>query len=259
MSLTLLESLNGRKNGLLKSFINKFDETNQPRIAWYPSAGRDFRALLYISEKYAELNPASSEEPKSPDIFIFTDYWMCGGTNFLDTPLIFKDDNTKITVLSSELLPDLSLSLPSDIVDFPEPHEASNKVAFLNVRVESDELGIIEIPVIYAFVVNEEFMSKVILPNNGKLSHIIKIRYGGGCGGGGKVGGNWILKVLPKVGCELLICDDTYKYGGIDQIVTDKYTNIAAYYSEPNITEIRKIDSEKWSRYGDVSWYKVAQ
>lgn len=259
MSLELLKSLNGSKNGLLKSFINKYDNGQEPRIAWYPSAGEDFRALLYTSEKYSELNPASSKEPKSPDIFIFTDYWMSDRFDFLDTPLIHKDENTKITVLSSELLPDLSLSLPDDIVDFPEPHTATNKVAFLNVRVESDELGTFEIPVIYAFVVNEEFMSKVIIPNNGKLSHIIKIRYGGGCGGGGKVGGNWILHLLNKVGCDLLICDDSHKFGGKDAIVFANYPNLASNHTVANMTEIRKIASHKWSRYGDVSWYVVAQ
>lgn len=258
MSLELLKSLNGSKNGLLKSFINKYDNGQEPRIAWYPSAGTDFRALLYTSAKYAALNPASNNEPKPPDIFIFTDYWGFEYSSFLDTPLIFEDENTKITVISSELLPDLVLPRPDEIVSYPETNSVSNKVAYLNVQVESDELGIIEIPVIYAFVVNEEFMSKVIIPNNGKLSHIIKIRYGGGLGGGGKVRGNWILHLLNKVGCELLICDNSHINGSKDEIVFANYPNIASNHSEPNITEIRKIDSEKWSRYGDVSWYVVA-
>lgn len=215
--------------------------------------------MLYTSEKYAELNPASGKEPKSPDIFIFTDYWGLEYSSFLDTPLIYEDENTKITVVSSELLPDLVLLRPADIVVYPELNSVSNKVAFLNVRVESDELGTFEVPVIYAFVVNEEFMSKVIIPNNGKLSHIIKIRYGGGLGGGGKVRGNWILHLLSKVGCELLICDNSHINGSKDEIVFVNYPNLASNHSEPKMTEIRKIASHKWSRYGDVSWYVVAQ
>jgi hypothetical protein len=46
MSRQLLEHLNGNKAGQLNNFLDNFE--GEPRIAWYPSAGEDFRALLYL-------------------------------------------------------------------------------------------------------------------------------------------------------------------------------------------------------------------
>lgn len=257
MSLQLLKSLNGNKNGLLKSFLGKFTNSSEPRITWYPSAGTDFRALLYISEQYSKLNPANSTEPAAPDIFIFTDYFMSGNSNFLDSKQIYKDEFTQISVVSAELLPELNLELPEVLIDFPKPHSATNKVAFLNVRVESDVLGTYEVPVIYVFAVNEEFMSKVVLPNDGKLSHIINIRYGGGLGGGGLVRGNWVPNILNKVGCELYISDNSNSDDRNDELVFVNYPNIANNHSKPTLKSIRTIDSKQWSNYGDVSWNEV--
>lgn len=257
MSLQLLNFLNGNKNGLLKSFIASYDKASAPRIAWYPSAGSDFRALLYLNERYTKLNPAKSIEPISPDIFIFSDYWMGGDSNFLDTKLIYKDDSTRMTVVAAELLSDLNLELPEELIDFPKAHKATNKVAFLKVRVESDELGTYEMPVIYVFAVNEEFMSKVVLPNEGKFSHIIKIRYGGGLGGGGKLRGNWIPNILKKVGCELFISDNSNSENRNDVLAFVNYPNIANNHSIPSLRPIRTIESRLWSNYGDVSWNEV--
>ena len=67
MSRKLLLSLNGEKKGELQKFLNK--NKKEPRIAWYPSAGQGFRALLYLDPSYSQINPASESEPKSPDIF----------------------------------------------------------------------------------------------------------------------------------------------------------------------------------------------
>jgi len=41
--------LNENKNGRLLSWLNRFD--GDPRIAWYPSVGQDFRDLLYHTQK----------------------------------------------------------------------------------------------------------------------------------------------------------------------------------------------------------------
>lgn len=60
MSKELLSNLNGNKSGHLKRFIDEFD--GDPRIAWYPSAGTDFRALLYQHPSYSQLHPASQNE-----------------------------------------------------------------------------------------------------------------------------------------------------------------------------------------------------
>ncbi len=50
MSIDLLKHFNGNKVGEFKKLIDSF--TEEPRIAWYPSAGQDFRALIYLNGNY---------------------------------------------------------------------------------------------------------------------------------------------------------------------------------------------------------------
>ena len=50
MNRELLLNLNGNKTGQLKKFLDVFE--GEPRIAWYPSAGEDFRPLLYLHPKF---------------------------------------------------------------------------------------------------------------------------------------------------------------------------------------------------------------
>lgn len=73
MSRQLLYSLNGEKNGQFKRFLDSF--VGVPRIAWYPSGGEDFRALLHLHPAYSQINRAKGEEPAPPDIFLYTDYF----------------------------------------------------------------------------------------------------------------------------------------------------------------------------------------
>ncbi|MDR1654359.1 MAG: hypothetical protein LBR96_00065, partial [Treponema sp.] len=66
MSKELLYNLNGNAKGKFKEYLDGFAE--KPRIAWYPSAGEDFRALLYLSPNFSE-NLNKEKLPESPDLF----------------------------------------------------------------------------------------------------------------------------------------------------------------------------------------------
>ena len=46
MSIEFLQSLNGHNRGALRNWLDRLD--HEPRIAWYPSAGEDFRDLMYL-------------------------------------------------------------------------------------------------------------------------------------------------------------------------------------------------------------------
>ena len=43
-------------------------------ICWYPSAGEDFRPLLYLSEQYVSTRDAIKNISPLPELFVFTDY-----------------------------------------------------------------------------------------------------------------------------------------------------------------------------------------
>jgi len=224
MSKELLYHLNGNKNGILKEYLDSIKEPLN--IAWYPSAGEDFRPMLYLSHKYSEINPAPIPETIFPNFFIYSDYFPWSTSTFLDTPIIYKDRNTKVEVLKIEELPRLDLPLDSDIVYFPEGSVATGRVLFLKIKITSKQLHELQYPLIYAFVENEPFCSKILLPMNCSISHIIHVRYGDGCGGGGKSSGVWLLNVLKRLNCKIYIADAKSTPLSGDEAAYKKYENL---------------------------------
>ena len=255
MTRQLLSELNGNKTGQLKKFLDDFD--GEPRIAWYPSAGEDFRALLYLHPNFFNLHPLSGQEPQAPDLFLFTDYYPWQNSTFLDNRTIYSDDRTHIYIESIEELPRLNLPLHDEIVHFPLGSTATDRAVFLKIRIESDKLGSISYPVLYAFAENESFYSKKLIPNRATITHIIHVRYGGGCGGGGNASGVWLLHVLGELNCELYITDGHHHWQSGDNKAMELFESIPRGNSS-QLTLIRTIQSEGWSGHGDVSWNLVS-
>lgn len=256
MSKKLLLELNGGRNGLLKSFINGLG--HEPRICWYPSAGEDFRSLLYLNKKYtSEINPSFEEEPLPPDLFVFTDYFPWTNSTFLDNRTIYFDGRTSIFIKDFEELPKNNLKLHDESVIFPEGSVATGRTVFMTIEIVSDKLGKITCPVLYCFAENETFYREKIKPHKGVMTHVIHVRYGGGLGGGGKTSGAWIVNALEELGCEVFITDNHHYFQDGDYF-TLQYCNLPETVNV-SLREIRMIESEKWSDHGDVVFYKVGK
>lgn len=254
MSKQLLYAFNGASNGAFKSFLDNF--TGEPRIAWYPSAGTDFRALLYLHPLFRERVKSTEPEPPAPDIFLYTDYFPWEGSGFLDSNTVHVDDRTTVTAESIEELPRLRLPLHEEIVHFPEGSSATGRVLFLQLRVESKRFGTIKFPLVYAFAENEIFYCRKLVPNKAKISHVIHVRYGGGCGGGGNASGVWLKNVLGKLNSEVFITDDHHYWQNGDKKALELCPQIPR---EPSVqlAPIRTVNSKSWSGHGNVTWYLV--
>jgi hypothetical protein len=257
MSLQLLRDLNGNCNGGLKAFIDRFEGRGEPRICWYPSAGEDFRPLIYLHPGFSVINPAEQQEPASPDIFLYTDYFPWQHSSFLDSHKIYSDGRSYVQAEHIEELPELRTSLDSEILDFPEGSLAINRVLFMIVKIHSDRLGEYEFPLIYAFAENESFCAEKLLPNQSVISHIIHVRYGGGTGGG-KASGVWVVNVLKQLGCEVFISDGHYFWQEGDKKAAELYPELAFQGIFPDLENIRILEGERWSIHGDVTWSLVS-
>ena len=251
MSKKLLYELNGTTKGNFRQFLDGFK--GYPRIAWYPSAGEDFRDLLYLHPSFVKKYPAFKSEPRHPDIFLHTDYFPWKSSNFLDNRTIYMDGRTRISVATIEQFPRIDLPLDAGIVDFPEGSHATGRVIFLEIDVQSDVLGSFRAPVIYAFVENAAFCAKKILPFDGRFSHIIHVRYGGGLGGGGESSGAWLHNILKQVHCEVYITDGSACMQSGDELAIRLYPELGES-QDYELEKIRIIQSEKWSDHGNVSW-----
>lgn len=244
MSKELLYRLNGNKNGRLKEYLDSLKEPLN--IAWYPSAGLDFRPTLYLSQIYSETDPASIKEDTFPNFFIYTDYL----TSIPDTSTIYEDSRTKVIVENIEELPRLGLPLNNEIVAIPGGSAETGKVVFIEIKVTSNKLGEFKYPVIYASVENEAFCSKILLPMNSDISHIMHVKYGGGLGGA-KMSGVWLLNVLKRLNCKIFVTDGGYQLDA-DQTAFTIYPNLNG--DRPKLDVIRTMDKEKWSNLDDVTW-----
>ena len=256
MSRQLLLDLNGGNNGLFLKWLNALDE--EPRIAWYPSSGEDFRDLLYLNPRYSEIRPVSRGEPGHPNVFLHTDYFPWSTSTFLDCKIIYRDARTKIELRDLEELPRCNLPIDAEIVDFPEGSRATGRLVFLDISVTSTALGNFLAPVVYAFVENGAFCARKILANKGKMSHVIHVRFGGGCGGGGQSTGIWLLNVLRRVGCEYFLTDSHYHRQGGDIRTYQLYPELSGNEDTGQLEQpTRTVASESWSGYGNVSWCAV--
>lgn len=257
MSLKLLTKINGNQKGKFHEWLKT--QTEAVRIAWYPSAGIDFRPLMFLHPSSTRL---VAGEPDFPNIFIYTDYFPWKESTFLDTTTIYQDENTTIIAEDIEKLPALQLPLHPEIVHFPEGSHATNKAVFMKVKIESKQLGTIVYPVLYVFSENEAFFTDVLMENKAQITHIIQIRYGGGMGGGGYSRGTWIQHILCLLNTkELIACNHDLGVGINNPGPGDHFfleqNPLLPQDPIQNLQPIRTTPSETWSGYGDVIWYLV--
>lgn len=170
---TLLNTIHEQDDHVLGSLQARIGDS--PNIAWYPSAGLDFRDLIEVDRTQAQ-----------PDIFFHTDYdaknveLRCG--------VLFEDINTRIYL---HRITELAFKTPPvyvvnpDYVDFPELANPSPKVFLLDVEVNYQR-GVLRKPVVYFFMENINFLDEVLLRHGIKLSHFIKVREGMAWGGNRK-------------------------------------------------------------------------
>lgn len=147
-----------------------------PKIAWYPSSGLDFRDLM-------EVNRTTSIEP---DLFFHTDY------NYREVKLkcevVYSDQLTKVTIediTELQFIVGIDYNIQADFVTFPENASRRLRIYLLNVRIESS-LELISKPVIFFYMDNINFLDEVLLKHRIHISHLIKVREGCTYGGNEK-------------------------------------------------------------------------
>ena len=239
-------------------------------ICWYPSAGNDFRALLFLSDWYYEkYNVPRDDGQVLPDLFVMTDYtglheWRANGDERKEYALLEQDicppgtrlveayyhsTHTFVTVKRFEKLEDLTLSFDPERTNF-DPSPAYNTACLLEVEVESRKFGItntFDATVLYVTCQNEAFANEFLIPNAIKAEYQLIIRYGEAMGGA-LLGPAWIIRSCKELGIKYLIANSRYVNGNDengDSICTTQYE------------ELYSISGGQWSDYGKVGWYKL--
>jgi hypothetical protein len=255
MSIKLLQKLAGSQIGLFSGFINQFSQC--PRIAWYPSAGRDFRPLLYLNDRITSLIPG---EPVRPDLFLFTDYFPKRESDFLQPGIIYSDRYTTVRIRNVEKLPIITIPLHHEIVYNIEGSTFNGTFIFMDLSIDSiGNDGIVttvNYPVLYGFVENESFYMEYLKKYDAQISHLIRVRYGGGLGGGGHASGQWLRYALCQLQCEIFINDGDYRFQIGDKYIMKKCPELNLK-NPVQLSLLRTTPGHLWSNHGDVLWEKV--
>jgi len=203
MSRSLLAKLNGSNHGEFAKWLE--NHPWEPRIAWYPSCGHDFSDLIYLHK--SETRRSFRQVPQAPEIFIHTDCSIPIRSHFpfhslhihSDRP-IHCDERTRVSVISNEELPTLDISSKACDDGYSQFGASPDygRVFFLRLHIESDRLGSILQPVLYAIVENGAFASQVLLETDARITHIWNVLPGG-------KPSPWIGYLLKRLKTECLV------------------------------------------------------
>ena len=249
-----LTTLAGPRGNALHQWLAR--NPGEPRLAWYPSAGADFRDLLYLHRDFREHWPGGQGEPAAPDLFLHTDYCVLGVHDFLDRPLVHEDHGCRITVEAIQELPPPGVPFHGELVAFG-PNAATGRMVFVELEVWSDRLGQFRVPVVYAFVENAAFCARCLLWGGARVSHVVQVRYGHGLGGG-RTGPEWVRRQLPRLGAEVFVTDEAEGNDGANEKVYARFPALIADPVESGAWPVlRQLPQSSWDGYGAVRWRRV--
>ncbi len=217
-------------------------EMRAKSVLWYPSAGNDFRDLIFCSGEYPGIN-------STPELFVHTD---CMPDFDLDTPgVVHKDPYTTVALYKEREFD--RLTVPQMEFAHWKSQEAGRMILY-RVEMISDRFGKIERPLIYVVCENEWFAAEFLIPNRIAVETVCRVRYGSGFGGAA-TSGAWLLNVLKILRTRCFISDPLLEMQDGDYTVLKKYLQLAGVPAE--LATQLEIDGKLWSNHGDVTVYEV--
>ena len=241
-------------------------------VCWYPSAGSDFRALLFLSDWYYKKNDVPTDEGQAlPELFVMTDYLGLGslyeeerfwgdaygqirngycdpGTYLLH--VAYKNTSTDIIVKRYEKLRDMRL--PYDYrLDCREESEVYNSAFLIEVEVVSrsyDEIRRYETSVLYAAAENQMFAKRIAIRCGFKMEYLVIMNYGAGFGGGNGIGFEWIFDEYKELGIRYVVSNHSVRACLAENGTAGAYPELKDFYG---------TDGVQWTRGNPVVWYRV--
>ena len=217
-------------------------EMRAKSVLWYPSAGKDFRDLIFCSGEYPGIGI-------TPELFVHTD---CMPDFDLDIPgTVYKDRHTAVTLYKEREFD--CLTVPQMEFAHWKSHDAG-RIILYRAEIISDRFGKIEKPLIYVVCENEWFAAEFLIPNRITVETVCHVRYGSGFGGAA-TSGAWLLNVLKILRTRCFISDPIPEMQDGDYTVMKKYPQLAGECAEfePQL----EIDGKIWSNHGEVTVYAI--
>ena len=255
-------------------------------ICWYPSAGADFRELLFLSEQYCKWKEVNIAADQLPDLFVLTDanpgdfqftmdeyYNPYGVSNIavingkkpymIKSKPLYRSFNRKtcITVEYMDILEGVDIPLSENTYRFKRS-ENYGKAFYMRVHIKSKQLGEWNADVLYLLTENTGFALKYLIPKKISVDYIVRVRYGDAFGES-VLNGEWLLKLIKPLNVKYFLSNyiDDYSFRYVpEQLEEDGYSDMKDIWGNTDVfplNEIHWVDGRLWSDQGDICWYKV--
>lgn len=188
MSLQLLQNINGKNNGIFKSWLDNFSESSQPVLSWHHSSNNNFRNLFLLQNVYIDNFLNKEDNWVTPDFFIYTDsdtemfdtlfpeskitLFTSPKSNFESLLLeyadisgwyLFEDDSMSVRVKKVENLTEQHTVQNSDTEIFTyKTLNQSNRIYFFVLEVTGKNIKCFDAHVIFANCENQLFLKLLI-------------------------------------------------------------------------------------------------
>lgn len=216
--------------GLWTDFIARFGET-QGQICYYPSAGGDFRPVVYqqlagteklglLAADRKVMKQSLFEETetstirntyKAPDLWILSDYRGDQLDTWLESGLIHHDERLEIRILShTELQPRAHHYERSPNRRYVSGRRTplTGRVFYLRLAVTNANIGTVEADVLYFCIENVHLISRFLLNERIPVSHVVWVRDGSALGGG-YLRHDFVVHLLPSFQTQWLFVGDS--------------------------------------------------
>jgi len=208
------------------NFLERFGKS-EGRICYYPSAGSDFRPVIYqqfsgmavlglvdknggIPRPGAELFEHSNYA--APDLWILSDFRGDHLTEWLETKLVHSDKKVKIRLLTHTEIHPQRIDFqqrPSPAYTSLPPTVMTGRVFYIRLSITNETIGTVEVDVIYFCIENVNLIRSFLLRQHIPLSHLVWVREGAGFGGG-RLRHNFLIPLLTLFETRWLFLEDRY-------------------------------------------------
>jgi hypothetical protein len=211
-------------------FLMRF-ETCDGNICYYPSAGSDFRPLVYqqlsgmaklgLVNESAEILGASSDlfeysNYKAPDLWIFSDFRGDDLSRWMETKVVHRDERVEIRLLAHTELHPQKMEFrrrPNPSYASLPPSELTGRVFYLRLSVTNETIGTVACDLLYFCVENVELIRGSLLRGHVPLSHVVWVRDGASFGGG-RLRHDFLIPLLPFFKTRWLFLEGRYLENG---------------------------------------------
>jgi len=230
---------------LWNEFVERFSAT-PGHVCYYPSAGSDFRPLVYqqitgmeesglIGKNRTSLDTSDAPEVPgteyaAPNLWILSDFCAVDPPNWLASGVQHRDAKVEVKTLAiTEIHANarhFNMQVNEAYISLPTSN-ATGRAFFLRLSVRNAVIGEVEVDALYFCYENINLIHQFFLRHQVPISHLVWVRDGAGFGGG-RLRHDFLIPLLPLLQTRWLFTSEHY----LDTVDNIRWPQELRYYEQ---------------------------